>query len=326
MQNYAGDRRYFFLAVNTGYVTGSLPDSRCREFYAARSGNDLHCAIVGNVVIPKGLGSNDFCAEISDAPAWRQLAEVIGEKGAVAGIQLSTTWQGYKGMKRFVPYAEEDPLSVYKSLGASISQQQARLVFDGLYRGTELAVKAGFRHIQLHAAHGYLFNLLLDHRLSNHADLAYRSIQRWVGECATSKVESSIRLSLWAGHPELDQHQATRITDDLVSLSADFFDISAGFYNLNKRLIYPSTLELLADRTAGTLNLAQRHPDRNFILSGRSAGAWDESLPPNVHIGICRDLIANPNFLKDRSEGCSLCMKCHYFSRGTEYLDCGKWV
>lgn len=325
MLSCVGSRKYFFLAVNTGFVSGGVPDSRCRNFYEARSGNDLHCAIVGNVVIPQGAASNSVCAEISDAPAWRKLAQAISEQGALAGIQLSSAWKGYSGMKRFIPCAGEDPLHEYRTLGASISLKSARAAFDELFHGTEIAVKAGFRHIQLHAAHGYLFNILVDRRLSSHADLAISLIARWADDLASDGIETSIRFSMLSGHPLIDQDNSAKFADEIATLPVDYVDVSAGFYNVDKRLIYPSTAALLAEREKATLAIAVRHPFRNFVMSGRSAGAWNDSLPPNVHIGICRDLIANPNYLADRTGGCNTCMKCHYYSRGESHLTCGQW-
>lgn len=325
MRNFGENRKYFFLAVNTGFAQGGLPDARCRTFYRERSRHGLHCAIVGNVVTPAGTGSNDVCAEISGAPAWRQLAEEISEQGALPGIQLASAWRGYRGMKRFVPNAGDDPLTEYQNLAANLSREDARAAFDGLYRGTELAVDAGFRHIQVHAAHGYLFNLLVDPRLSPHADLASDAIQRWARELTSMGVESSLRFSLWAGHPVLDDLLSCAFTDHVAALQVSYLDVSAGFYNINKRLIYPSTPQLLSERVAATLAFARLHPKTNVILSGKSTHAWDASLPPNVHIGICRDLIANPDYLLERARGCTTCMKCHYYSRGEPHLTCGRW-
>lgn len=325
MRNFVENRKYFFLAVNTGFVQGRLPDDKCRAFYGERSRHGLHCSIVGNVVTPGGIGSNDVCAEISSAPAWRQLAESISENGALPGIQLASAWQGYSGMKRFVPNSGDDPLNEYWSLASSLSNQDARAAFDGLNRGTELAIKAGFRHVQIHAAHGYLFNMLVDPRLSRHAEFALQAIRQWARGLTAMGIESSVRISIWAGHPVFDDQRAHQFLSRIADLPVSYVDVSAGFYNINKRLIYPSTPRLLSDRLDATLAFASRHPETQVILSGKSALAWNPWLPPNVHIGICRDLIANPDFLLERTRGCALCMKCHYYSRGASHLTCGQW-
>jgi NADPH2 dehydrogenase len=188
-----------------------------------------------------------------------------------------------------------------------------------------MAVKAGFRHVQLHAAHGYLFNLLIDRRLSAHADLATKSIEAWAKELASIDVETSLRFSMWSGHPFLDLDTGDKFADEIAAMPVNYIDASVGFYNIDKRLIYPSTPTLLSARVTATLAIANRHPSANLIMSGMSNRAWDDLLPNNIHIGICRDLIANPNFLQERANGCKTCMKCHYFSRGAENLTCGLW-
>ncbi|QBM26084.1 hypothetical protein [Hydrogenophaga pseudoflava] len=325
MRNFVENRKYFFLAVNTGFAQSGLPDARCRDFYRERSRHGLHCSIVGNVVTPGGTGSNDVCAEISGAPAWRQLTESISECGALPGIQLASAWQGYQGMKRFVPNAGADPLEEYRSIATSLSGKDARAAFDGLYRGTEFAVKAGFRHVQIHAGHGYLFNLLVDPRLSRHSEFSLEEIRRWARDLAAMGIESSMRISIWAGHPVFDDQCRDQFFSSVAALPVSYVDVSAGFYNINKRLIYPSSSSQISDRVKATLAFASCHPETQVILSGKSALAWDARLPPNVHIGICRDLIANPNFLLDRARGCTSCMKCHYFSRGVSHLTCGQW-
>jgi 2,4-dienoyl-CoA reductase-like NADH-dependent reductase (Old Yellow Enzyme family) len=325
MHNFDRDRKYFFLAVNTGFTENRLPDARCLDFYRIRSGHGLHCSIVGNVVIPNGTGTNDVSSGISADRAWHSLADVISEQGAIAGIQLASTWNGYKGMVSFVPPKDADPVSTYLKIASEISEEEIRNVFAELTRGTELAIDAGFRHIQLHAAHGYLFNLLLDSHFSPYAELALQLTSKWAEEIAASQSESSIRFSMWSGDPVFDQSRQKQIADDLILINVNYLDVSAGFYNVDKKLIYPSTADLLSERVDATMSIASENARTNFILSGKSSRAWDTSLPKNIHIGICRDLIANPNFLRDRDNGCKNCMKCHYFSRGQDSLTCGQW-
>jgi 2,4-dienoyl-CoA reductase-like NADH-dependent reductase (Old Yellow Enzyme family) len=318
-------KKYFFLAVNTGLMHAGLPDSRCRDFYRARSGHGLHCAIVGNVVTPDGVGTNDVCTKISADSAWQRLADAISEQGAIAGIQLSSTWSGYRGITKFVPSSRDDQAAGYKTLASSLTKNDAIAAFDSLRRGTDFAVKAGFRHVQLHAAHGYLFSLLIDRRFSPHAEFAAKSIEAWAKELKSIQVETSLRFSMWTGHGMFDDDYGNKFIDEIAAFPVDYLDASVGFYNIDKRLIYPSTSQLLTERVAATLAIAERQPGTNVILSGMSSHAWNDQLPTNVHIGICRDLIANPDFLKERTNGCQTCMKCHYFSRGVSHLSCGQW-
>lgn len=326
MSNYKGSRKYFFLAVNTGYVTNRLPDQRCYDFYVNRSKHGLHCAIVGNVVVPGGIASNDVCAEISNSDEWRRLALGIAEQGALPGIQLSSAWHGYRGMKAFLPHPGEDRISEYRQIAASMTPADVRTMFSGLDCGTELAIQAGFRHVQLHAAHGYLFNLMVDHRLSPHSDLALDLIHKWATNLKSADIESSLRFSLYSGDSSLDDQGQNQFIDTVANLPVGYLDVSAGYYNINKRLIYPTSTDLLAARHSATLELAAAHPKASFILSGKSTAFFNSTLPDNVHIGICRDIIANPDFMKERSSGCVNSMKCHYFSRGQSHITCGRWI
>ncbi|QIB52411.1 hypothetical protein [Pseudomonas sp. OIL-1] len=326
MPHFGSNRKLFFLPVNTGFSTNQTPDTRCIEFYRERSGGGLYCAIVGNVVLPDGTGTNSFCSVISDRAAWRILADTISGEGALAGIQLASCWSGYKGMQRFLATSIDQNLKAYRETAAAISEKDVVNAFDSLALGTTLAARAGFRHVQLHAAHGYLFNLAIDPRFTRHAGLAMEKLSEWAGQLAHLDIESSIRLSLATGSAELDDSIFPEFFDQIANVDISYIDLSSGFYNLNKRLIYPSTNDLLSQRIAATVEFAARHPKRKFIVSGKSLRGWNGALPENVQLGICRDLIANPHYLTDRSAGCINRMKCHYHSRGTDFLTCGQWA
>jgi hypothetical protein len=326
MQVFGGSRKCFFLPVNTGYSSDGLPNDQCLEFYAARSGNGLYCAIVGNVVIPNGYGTNAVCTWISNASRWRELANAIVARGAKAGIQLSSTWPGFEGIRPFVAREPAKAIAEYKVVATQISASDIRRTLDDLASGTELALEAGFTHIQLHAAHGYLFSLLVDERFSPHSELTLTGLDNWVGSLHRSGAECSLRFSLATGEQEIDMEGRMRQTNRMLGMPFNFFDVTSGFYNVNKQLIYPSTEQLLKARWSTTIDLAKERPDKQIILSGKAARISEESLPSNVHVGICRDLIANPNFLADRTIGCTNCMKCHYHSRGVGVLTCGRWT
>ncbi|MHB8057448.1 MAG: oxidoreductase [Desulfuromonadaceae bacterium] len=314
--------KLFFLPVNTGYAVNGEPSDRLLEFYSSRSGNGLYCAIVGNVIIPDGFGSNDSCSKISTSKAWQKLASAIEFNGARSGIQLSSSWNNYFGMTQFE--ASCNHLSTYYDVVGSLSSQDVETIFNNLRHGIELSVKAGFRHIQIHAAHGYIFSLLIDNKYSKFSDVSISQLNEIAKDLSKEKIESSLRISLISGDPKIDENRGSLI-DLLCDLPFSFIDISTGYYNVNKHLIYPVSSAMLQSRFNFTIMLADRFPSRQFILSGKSQGIRSQDLPPNVHIGIARDLIANPDFLSTYQDGCVDCMQCHYYSRGESSLGCGKW-
>lgn len=321
----SSDRRTFFLGVNTGYVTAGLPDDRFVEFYKSRASSHLHCAIVGNVVVPGGFGSNAATPTLTDNVVWEQVATAIAAQGTVPGIQLATAWEGYKGSRKFVGQAGDQVINTARALVHTMGRDGIEDILDTFDSAAQMARDHGYGHVQVHAAHGYFLSLLVDARIYAEAEHVLDRLAAMATRLATDGCESSIRISLKTGDAAFDADGREEFQDRIAALPFDFFDLSSGFYNIDKRLIYPSLSHIRSERLAESLSVAARHPAKAFILSGRAAHVAPASLPLNVHIGLCRDLIANPNFLTDPARGCCGKNKCHYFSRGAEHLTCALW-
>lgn len=319
------DRLTFFVGVNTGFANDGEPDTRLVEFYKRRSSPSLHCAIVGNVVIPGGYASNGNTPVISRSPIWRNLAKEIASGSVIPGIQLSTAWSGYVGSRRFRSPESARTIDDSRRVVEGVKAKEVSALFDSLQDGFQLAFDAGFRHIQLHAAHGYLFSLLVDDRIFQSAGEIRAKLETVTRLWSLLGAETSIRISLKTGDLDFDKVGNDTRIENLVSLIFDYVDVSSGFYNIDKRLIYPSTPCLLAERRRETLEVARKYPNQKFIYSGRAMNDATRDLPPNVHLGLCRDLIANPDFLDSRGRGCVNSGKCHYFSRGEKHLTCSQW-
>lgn len=317
-------KRVFFLGVNTGFVSDGQPDDRFLDFYRERSSALLHCAIVGNVVVPSGYGSNPSTPFIGTNPIWSQLAAAMKEKGTLPGIQLATAWEGYKGARNFLSADSNRVIRSAKEMVSALGPTGIETVMKGFESASAMAVGHGFKHIQFHAAHGYLLNLLIDDRINPKADHVQERLATIAHNLRGQGVESSLRISIRAGDDEFDADNAESFQDRLSELPFDFVDLSSGFYNINKRLIYPSRADVITSRFVESLEIVQRNPKRQFIVSGRISPRVSE-LPSNAHIGVCRDLIANPDFLAEPLNGCRSHGKCHYFSRGEKQIVCPMW-
>lgn len=314
----------FFLGVNSGFVSGQLPDARFLNFYSQRSSRRLHCAIVGNVVIPNGHGSNRSTPSIGSDLVWSKLAAAITAGGSIPGIQLATAWEGYEGARNFLSADGGRVIGRAKELVSKLGSVEIERTLDSFKSGAVLAIDHGFKHIQFHAAHGYLLSLLIDERINDRADLVYErlaSIAVWLRD---QGAESSLRISMRTGNDDFDAQGTESLQERAANLPFDFVDLSSGFYNINKRLIYPSLEDVIRSRLSESIEIAERHPRRQFILSGRIS-QWLSELPKNAHVGLCRDLIANSNFLAEPDNGCRNHSKCHYFSRGEGHITCPRW-
>lgn len=319
-------RQIFFSGVNTGYVRNGLPDARFIDFYLRRSSPELHCAIVGNVVVPGGYGSNAVSPRLTTDTVWGEVAAGITEGGSRPGIQLATAWDGYIGSRSFVGASPSQVIAAARELTSQITREDLIRILDTFDSAADCAVGHGYQHIQVHAAHGYLLSLLVDFRLNADAEFVLERLARLGARLARDGVESSIRISLKTGHAPFDLVKKTRFYSAICAMPFDYIDLSSGFYNIDKRLIYPARPEILAARRAESLGVAHEYPTTKFIVSGHALKDDWAKLPENMHVGVCRDLIANPNILKDLSNGCQNHNKCHYYSRGADHLTCARWM
>lgn len=325
IKSSADRRRNFFVGLNTGYVTLGVPDQRYLDFYQRRASPALHSAIVGNVVIPGGVGSNAGTAMLSDDPIWRSLAAAIARRGSLPGIQLATAWQGYAGTQSFRAKEPDAIVDASRDLIAAMSDKEIDRQLGAFDQATDLALEAGFQHIQLHAAHGYLLSLLIDPAFNARSGHIRTWLADWAARVAAANAESSIRISLRTGSSTIDCDDRAAWLDGLSQLAFGYVDVSSGFYNIDKRLIYPGRPEIIAQRRDETIAMAARNPGQQFIYSGRALSHETDDLPANIHIGLCRDLIANPDFLQVRTHGCANSGRCHYFSRGEKHITCSQW-
>ena len=136
-------------------------------------------------------------------------------------------------------------------------------------------MEAGFRHLQVHAAHGYLFSLLIDDRINERAPEVLERLIGWALRYSACDMETLIRISLRTGDPHFDANGRDRFHAQVAKLPFDFIDVSSGFYNIDKQLIYPG------DPTSGDAVL-KRLLSPTVFLSGISSFLAEHYKSPNT--------------------------------------------
>ncbi|MFQ4141263.1 NADH:flavin oxidoreductase/NADH oxidase [Chlorogloeopsis sp. ULAP02] len=193
-----------------------------------------------------------------------KIVNAIHNSGAVAGIQLahagrkastSPPWEGSKVLdpshggwypvvsSSAIPFSENHPIP--EALDSKGIQQ----IIHAFVQATQRSLTAGFKVIEIHAAHGYLLHQFLS-PLSNQRDDEYggsfenrtrllREVVREVRKVLPSDYPLWVRISAtdWVENG-WDIEQSIALADKLKSLGVDVIDTSSGGTVPNAKIPY----------------------------------------------------------------------------------------
>lgn len=327
---------YFLAPINTGLAAQGSPTQELIEFHRSRSGKGIGVAYVGNVAIGRNLATNGGTLYFGiDLSPWHALADAIQENGSVPAIQLA----GRVGTAPSRSWKPRDPAQTLRELKndfRSLPTDRLRRVVEAFGAAARNAWTAGFRIIQIHAAHGYLISQSLNLDINTRDDVygdRFRLLREVLGatraEASGALLDIRISLSDFGNHPVLSGARA-EVFSSIVDLGSDLISISSGSYDLQRKLIYPS-------REVGhNVYLPQAHElaRRYTSVLWNVAGNLRElpplpALPSNLTFSFGRPLIADPEYIEklrtNRAEEINNCRwsgRCHYYSRGRPHIEC----
>lgn len=186
-------------------------------------------------------------------PFLRRITDFIHQHGAVAGIQLAHA--GHKASTQapwegggFIPaeaggwqnFSSSDvPMSDGKSIAKALTPEGIQQVIADFKAATHRALEAGFKVIELHAAHGYLIHEFLSPLINKRTDEYGGSFENRIRLLLT--LADEVRAILPDGHPLFVRISATdwepdgwtiedsiRLADILKDKGVDLIDCSSG--------------------------------------------------------------------------------------------------
>ena len=251
--------------------------------------------------------------------AWAPIAHFIAEQGAVPGIQLAhagrkgstaAPWDGGKavapGAGGWTPvapgamaYADDYPQP------EALDAAGIRAVIDAFVAAARRAHDAGFRLIELHAAHGYLLHQFLS-PLSNRRDDGYGGslenrmrltleVTAAVRAAWPAELPMWIRISAtdWA-EGGWDLTQSLALARDLKRLGVDLIDVSSGGLTAAQKITpgpgyqvpFAETIRREAGIATGALGMITEPAQAETILASGQADV----------VIMARELLRDPYF------------------------------
>jgi 2,4-dienoyl-CoA reductase-like NADH-dependent reductase (Old Yellow Enzyme family) len=207
-------------------------------------------------VTPEGRITPDDLGVWSDAhfEPLERIVRFINEQGAVAGIQLAhagrrgSAYRPWAGRRGAVPKAEggwqpvgPSPIPYGDSFAAprELTVEEIAALQDAFVVAAKRAFAAGFRIIEIHAAHGYLLNEFLSPLTNKRADAyggSFENRTRFLCETVTAvrknlpeRCPVFVRISATDWMKDgWDANDSVELARRLKALGVDLIDCSAG--------------------------------------------------------------------------------------------------
>lgn len=332
--------RVLLAPINTGFAERGRPTDDLLRFHEARSGPGIGISMVGNVAVSDSAATNSGTLVLnasSELDQYSRIASRIKSRGSLAGIQLASS----PALLPNTNWVAQDLCNERQRLTdiiLAVSELTLAETMDQFTDAANLAAQANYDVIQIHAAHGYLLSLLLN-PLTNARSGRFALFGHWLLEFLQSLIQAardclvSFRLSLFSGlkrSRDEELESATTLSAILAANGVHFIDYSAGFYTVDRRLIYPGVEKGPLPYLSVVLTVTQGIS----CVCGVSGNVSDlrllPSLPSNCVVSVGRSLIADCDFVGKSQRGdydqinrCRRTGHCHYFSRGKGRIECG---
>jgi 2,4-dienoyl-CoA reductase-like NADH-dependent reductase (Old Yellow Enzyme family) len=197
----------------------------------------------------------------------------------------------------------------------------------------------GFKVIQIHAAHGYFLSKFISASLNNRKDVFGKN-RYLILEIIINKIRDSfpdalidVRVSLLDGIKKTTEEikEKSELLETLANMDIDMISVTCGMYDVNRKLMYPSTQDGHGAYIEKVLPFVSKYSHKIWNVAGN---IWDLkqlslSLPKNLSFSIARSLIADPNFVEKSINGdhdsINACIRsgiCHYYTRGSNHVSC----
>lgn len=332
--------RYLLAPINTGFARNGHPSDRLLDFHRRRSGESIGISFVGNVGVNKDFRTNSSTLYFRDALApWTELSETILRSGSIPGLQIACKLPSAAPALKWRNRSVGTYISTARKRISEMQSSEIRKICQDFIDAACFASRAGFRVVQIHAAHGYFLSQLLTPSINRRSDRfghdgveAIKVIVEGIRTVAP-KLIVDIRVSILDGIDSEKNELMSRTSqiETIVGLGPEMISISAGHYEVDRFMIYPRKSSGYALYYPHTVRLAQLYPDIYWNVAGNF---WRlpherERVPDNLLISIGRSLIADPDFvskqIKGNSRDVNACVRsghCHYFTRGKPHIEC----
>ncbi len=332
---------HLFLApINTGFARGGIPTQRLIDFHERRSGSRLGISYVGNVAVHSRFRSNDNTAIISSDVQYKKLAEAIEKNGSLPGIQLSLHDPRIKQQKQWVNKNPEMFIKLAQRRISSCSEKEFEEIKDLFVAGAVLAREAGFKVIQIHAAHGYFLAQMINRVLNTRNDDNCYDRLKFMHDIVdrirdqVPDIVLDLRVNRFDGIEDLAaEGYKTDLLGRICEWDIDMLSISSGFYNINKHFIYPAENFKHAYLLDEVIPLAKKFKHIFWNVAGKvlDLERLKTAQYKNITFSLGRALIADCKFAdkyfcgeKMNIRECTRCNECHYYSRGMDCITCPK--